>query len=77
MQDSKLYFVVDAQTGLRRPVAERGIDLVFPEGIRGWADVLDCRHPPFREKTLTELRQQAQGVNKPFVLIEESQLDPT
>ncbi|MEC9441197.1 MAG: hypothetical protein VYE40_08860 [Myxococcota bacterium] len=46
----------------------------FPEHVRGWSDVLDCRHPPYTEKSIEDNCHFADHVHKPFILVNASDL---
>lgn len=46
----------------------------FPEHIRGWSDVLDCRHTPYTEKSIEENCDFADHVHKPYILVSASHL---
>ncbi len=61
-----------AITGERFGAAEvQNIDVFFPEGVRGWSDVLDCRIEPYDAQSIEENCQLAVGVHKKFILIRE------
>ena len=52
-----------------------GLDVSFPDGVRGWPDVLDCRVEPYRSRSIDENCAFATHVHKPFILIDESALE--
>lgn len=49
-------------------VTSSGLDVYFPEGI-GWPEVLDCRIPPYTEKSIEENCHFADHVRKPYILV--------
>lgn len=68
-------FLIDAETGQQQgPLGGSKGDVIFPEGIRGWSQVLDCRHTPYVDKPVDELRRFAQHVHKDYILVFESML---
>lgn len=73
-EDAK-QFLVEVSTGRRfGPIEGKKGDLVFPAEVRGWADVLDCRHGRYLEMGLDEIRDIASHVHKFFVLVYEDRL---
>ena len=44
-------------------------DVFFPDGVRGWSDVLDCRPEPYKGKSVEENCRYAAGVHKQFILV--------
>mgnify|MGYP006279624879 CR=1 FL=1 len=67
--------IIDTDT--HREVGEAfadGQDVSFPPFVAGWTDVLDCRHPPYTDKTIDENCELAHHVRKPLILVEPSQL---
>ena len=53
------------------PIAGSKGDLDFPEKVRGWSDVLDCRHKPYTDLERDALLHFAKHVNKFFLLVPE------
>lgn len=49
-------------------------DLTFPDRVRGWADVLDCRHGRYLKMSLEDIRHEAEHVRKYYLVMHESQL---
>jgi hypothetical protein len=56
------------------PVSSVGLDVFFPEHVAGWTDVLDCREPPYTEKSIADNCAFARRVHKKFILVEASQV---
>lgn len=54
-----------------------GLDVYFPPEVRGWAEVLDCRIPPYTDQTLEENCEYALGVRKFYILVSDAQLPAT
>jgi len=52
-------------------VTSSGLDVFFPDFVRGWSDVLDCRPEPYNEKTIEENIDFAEHVHKKFILVAE------
>lgn len=44
-------------------------DVFFPDGVRGWSDVLDCRTEPYKDKPVEENCDFAAHVHKKFILM--------
>ncbi|MEO1271107.1 MAG: hypothetical protein AAFX99_23700 [Myxococcota bacterium] len=64
-------FVIDVNTGDRLgPFQGDKGDVDFPAQVRGWSDVLDCRHHPYADMKLDTLRHYAHHVHKFFLLVE-------
>ncbi len=73
--DKKQFLVqVDGGTRLAEPIVGSKGDVVFPPEVRGWGDVLDCRHTPYTEKSLQELLHFGHHVHKVYLLVYEDQL---
>ena len=54
------------------PLGELGEDEgyeVWPDGVRGWSDTLDCTVEPYDERTLEENVKFARHVNKHAVVM--------
>jgi hypothetical protein len=68
-------FLVDVQTGfsLGAVAGDQG-DIDFPAQVRGWGDVLDCRHEPFAKRSLDDLRDYASHLHKVFLLVNADRL---
>jgi len=49
-------------------------NLRTPGDIRGWKEVMDCRHPPYTDHSLEENCELADHVRKPYILVEASQI---
>ena len=47
-----------------------GLDVIFPDFVHGWSDVLDCRIPPYTGLTVEENCNFAIGVRKYYILVE-------
>ncbi len=67
-------FVVRVEDGEAFEVQGEKGDIIFPEQVRGWGDVLDGRHPPYTDKTLPELLRYGKHVHKFFILVYEDLL---
>ncbi|MFB6372102.1 MAG: hypothetical protein ABEN55_03075 [Bradymonadaceae bacterium] len=50
-----------------------GQEVKFPDFIDGWPDVLDCRPPPYTDKSLDENCDFAVHVRKPYILVDASE----
>ena len=74
MSDDPVLFIVDIDSKAKRPVKREGIDVCFPDDIRGWAAVMDCRHEPYTELELDELIHRCHHAHKQYVLVSEEQL---
>ncbi len=75
MAESSKQYLVHAEEGTQfGPLSGTRGDVEFPSMVRGWSDVLDCRHKPYTGKTLAELRHFAHHVNKRFILVHEASL---
>ena len=75
MADASNQYLIHVEEGTQLgPLKGTKGDMVFPEPVRGWSDVLDCRHTPYTEKTLAELRHFAHHVNKLYILVPEALL---
>lgn len=61
--------LVEVETGQQFDVEISGLDVFFPNNVRGWADVLDCRIAPFSSQTVEENCEFADTVRKKFVLV--------
>ena len=70
----KLYLIEVSSNEHFGPLSGSKGDIVFPEKVRGWSDVLDCRHKPSTEMDRDELVHYAEHVNKFFCLVEEGAL---
>ena len=70
--DSDALFVIEVDTGETfGPITGSKGDLDFPEKVRGWSDVLDCRHKPYTDLDRDALLHFAKHVNKFFLLVPE------
>lgn len=68
-------FVYEVTTASRFGEATAdGLDIYFPDGVRGWADVLDCRPEPYKDQSLEENCHLAEHVHKKYILVSEAQL---
>ncbi len=75
MSDASDIYLIHAEEGTRLgPIEGSKGDLTFPAVVRGWSDVLDCRHHPYDHKNVEELRRYAQFINKRYILVPESTL---
>jgi len=54
-------------------VESEGLDVFFPSGI-GWTQVLDCRIPPYTEKSIEENCHIAEHVRKEYILVTDDQI---
>jgi len=73
MTEVSRQFLIHTEEGTQiGPLSGSKGDMEFPEEVRGWSDVLDCRHTPYTEKTLAELRHFAHHVNKTYILVPEA-----
>lgn len=73
MADGGNLFVVRVSDGeTTGPLGGSRGDVEFPSEVRGWSDVLDCRHPPYTEKDIAALRHYGVHVNKLFLLVPEA-----
>jgi len=72
--ESKTVLVVVATGERLGSVAGSRGDLEFPEQVRGWADVLDCRHGRYLKMELDEIRHIAEHVHKHYIVLNEDQL---
>jgi hypothetical protein len=77
MTSAAKQYVVRAEDGASFEVQGEKGDIVFPEQVRGWGDVLDARHTPFDDKELDELRLYAKRIHKFFILVYEEKLKAT
>ena len=76
MSDKKL-LIIDSETHEQVDEAHvEGSDVIFPDGINGWTDVVDCRHEPYTEQSIDELCEFAHHVRKHYVLITPEQAEP-
>jgi hypothetical protein len=76
MSGTERQFLIHVEEGTEiGPLKGSKGDMEFPIEVRGWSDVLDCRHTPYTEKTLTELRYFAHHVNKSYILVPESTIE--
>lgn len=55
-------------------IEAQGLDVFFPDYIRGWSDVLDCRAEPYPSKSIHENCHFAQHVHKNYILVSASQI---
>jgi hypothetical protein len=69
MSDSTLYLVDSDTKSLHGEARRDGQDVVFPEDINGWTDVMDCRGEPYAEKSVEENCELAHHVRKFYILI--------
>jgi hypothetical protein len=67
-------YVVRVEDGASFEVQGEKGDITFPEQVRGWGDVLDCRHAPYTNKRPEELLRYAKHVHKFFILVYEDKL---
>ena len=74
MADEKLYLysTEDCQRYGEATVDDQ--DVVFPDRINGWTDVLDCRVEPYVDQSLEENCDVAVHVRKKYILIGEDQV---
>ena len=73
--ESSTLYLYDVETQERFGTAEViGSDVYFPDGVRGWSDVLDCRHPPYTEKSIAENCHFAEHVHKMYIVVTPEQL---
>lgn len=49
-------------------VEQEGLDVFFPPGIT-WSDVLDCRIPPYDDRSVEENCEYALHVRKWYILV--------
>lgn len=71
MSESGVLYLIHHKTGERfGPLAGEKGDVAFPPQVRGWGEVLDCRHKPYTEKSIEELKHYAYHVRKDFLLID-------
>lgn len=54
-------------------VQTQGLDVIFPEFVRGWSDVLDSRIAPYTEQSIEEICNFAHHVHKKFILVTDAQ----
>jgi len=73
----KLYLYDTASCQQFAEVEAQGLDVFFPDSVRGWADVLDCRIPPYDSRTLEENCEYATHVRKFYILVAQSQIPET
>lgn len=74
--DQTTLYLYDTATSQRDSEATLvGSDVIFPAHVRGWSDVLDCRHTPYTEKSIEENCHFAEHVHKFYILVASSQLD--
>ena len=52
-----------------------GNDVVFPDNILGWTDVMDCRHEPYTDHSIDENCELAHHVRKPYILVTPEQVE--
>ena len=72
MSESGRMFLINRKSGERfGPLAGEKGDVQFPSQVRGWGDVLDCRHVPYTEKSIDELKHFAEHIHKDFFLIDD------
>lgn len=68
-------FVVDVHAPhTTTEVSSSGLDVYFPDFVRGWSDVLDARIAPYTSQQLEEICHFAAHVHKKYVLVASSQL---
>ncbi len=73
-EEDKL-FIVSVDGDVTGPLEGDRADIKFPANTGGWSMVLDCRHEPYTEKSLAELRHYADHVHKDYVLVTEGKLN--
>ena len=75
MAENNSVVLVDVMTGERLGSlsGSRG-DLDFPAPVRGWVDVLDCRHGRYQDMDLDAIRHTAEHARKPYVVLNASRL---
>ncbi|GEM_PF-1796971 len=73
MSDMTLYLVDSETHSLHDEASLNGQDVVFPDDINGWTDVMDCRGEPYDEKSIPENCELAHHVRKFYILVTESQ----
>ena len=69
MSDESGPILVKVETGESQPVTGDKGDVDFPPEVRGWGDVLDCRHSPFDKRDTDQLRDYAAHIHKHYLLI--------
>lgn len=74
---TKLYLYETRTCRQFAEVEADGLDVFFPQSVRGWPDVLDCRIAPYDDRTLEENCEYAAHVRKFYILIREDQLPQT
>ena len=75
MSDSTLYLVDSDTLSLHGEAHQDGQDVVFPDDINGWTDVMDCRGEPYDENSIAENCELAHHVRKFYILVTPSQWD--
>jgi hypothetical protein len=67
---SSIFYLYETKTQERRDqVRVEALDVFFPDYVRGWSDVLDCRTEPYRERSVEQNCKFALGVHKRFILV--------
>lgn len=73
-ESSKRLYLFDTATVEQiAEVESAGLDVLFPDSI-GWTQVLDCRIPPYTDKSIEENCHIAEHVRKQFILVTDSQI---
>ena len=72
---SKLYLYESSTQNRFGEATLQGQDVFFPDGVRGWSDVLDCRPEPYTAQSLEENCHIAEHVHKKFILVSQAQID--
>lgn len=73
--DGKLYLYETSTAAKFAEVESQGLDVFFPDEVRGWADVLDCRIAPYDGKSIEENCEYAIHVRKFYILVTEQQVE--
>jgi hypothetical protein len=75
MSDENSSFLVEVATRRKiGPVPVEKGDVLFPDEVRGWGDVLDCRHEPYTGFDFDDLLHRAEHAHKFYLLLAKSQL---
>lgn len=80
MADETLLLYTTEDCARFTDVQGRGGDVEFPDPVRSWTDVLDCRVEPYTDNSLAENCRLAHHVRKKYILVTQSQVsreDPT
>lgn len=72
--DRKLYLYETETCSQSGEAEQEGLDVFFPPHVDGWPDVLDCRIPPYTERSLEENCEYASHVRKYYILVTEAQV---